>query len=91
MTAEIKTTVLPAGPTKRVWVNKHHLPAYGGTDWQSPVWEVHCEDKRYSGYGVSVKGRSEFIFHPDTGPEGPHAWAVTKAEVVIYTAAEEAA
>ena len=89
------TTTLPAGPRKRVWVNKHHLPQHGGTSPTAPVWFVEVEQEaggaRYTGYRVCIKGWTWFMYDPDAGEQGPHAMADTDAEVVIYTAAEEAA
>jgi hypothetical protein len=97
MAPTIKTTILPAGPTKRIWVNKHHLPQFGGGQPTSPVWEVEVTmfdglvGTRYKGYRVDVWGRTRMVFDPEQPEHGPHAWVETKAEVHLWTAAEEAA
>ena len=91
MATQIKTTVLPAGPTKRVWVNKHHLPQFGGKSLTSPVWEVECEGVRYSGHRVMMDGEVWCVYDPTEPEHGPHAWVELLGEVLIYTAAEEAA
>lgn len=93
MANEIKTTVLPAGPTKRIWVNKHHLPQFGGADPKAPVWEVECEGKRYRGFRVVCPYWTHWTrwqYDPEQPEHGPHAWVETEGELRIETAAEEA-
>lgn len=90
MANTIKTTTLPPGPTKRIWVNKAVLPQFGGKSPTSPVWWVECEGVRYSGFWVWVCGGSFFVYEPGEG-DGPHAFVETRMEVVIETAVQEAA
>ena len=90
---------LEAGPTKRLWVNKHHLPQFGGKSPTSPVWFVEEEfvgdgkvvRVRRQGFQVCIVGPSVAHFDPTVGPDGPHAWIETTAEVWVYQAVEEAA
>jgi hypothetical protein len=95
-TSKLRAVVLPAGPLKRVWVNKHCLPQFGGTDPYSPAWEVevHLRDVapgRYSGYRAAWSGDTAVVYSPGEPEHGPHAWVETQAEVVVYQAVEEAA
>ena len=85
----LKHTTLPAGPLKRVWVNKHVLPQFGGTSARSPVWWIECEGVRHKGHHVDIKGWACCVYQPDDG-DGPHAWVETTEEVTIVVAAEEA-
>jgi len=92
---KIQSTRIPAGPLKRVWVNKHCLPQFGGQDAHSPAWEVEVELEgnafsRYRGYRVAILGEVRCVYDPARPVEGPHAWVETGDEVVIYSAVEEA-
>lgn len=90
MANTIKTTTLPPGPTKRIWVNKAVLPQFGGTSPTSPVWYVECEGVRHSGYKVMVYQGSICSYEPSEG-DGPHAYVLTTSSVMIFEAAQEAA
>ena len=90
MAAQINTTVLPAGPTKRIWVNKHHLPQFGGESEFAPVFVVECEGVRHEGYAILCPGVTWCVYHPSDS-DGPHAYMRTTDEVTIFSAAEEAA
>ena len=94
---KIQSTRIPAGPLKRVWVNKHHLPQFGGQDAHSPAWEVEVVleegyiggNLRHRGYRAAWSGDTAVVYSPTEPPEGPHAWVETTAEVVIYSAVEK--
>jgi len=94
---KMQSTRIPAGPLKRVWVNKHCLPQYGGQDPHSPAWEIEvaapvgwlAEPSRYRGYRVALLGEVRCVYDPARPAEGPHAWVETGDEVVVYSAVEE--
>ena len=89
---KMQSTRIPAGPLKRVWVNKHCLPQFGGQDAHSPAWEVEVvltgTVERYRGYRVAILGEVRCVYDPARPAEGPHAWVETEDEVVVYSAVE---
>jgi hypothetical protein len=88
----MRRIMLPAGPLKRIWVNKHVLPQFGGRSLTSPVWfvesEMQGEPVRYEGYRVEIGGNEDVtcVYAPGEPEHGPHAWVETQAEVVVYQA-----